>query len=165
MTSLTISPDGIKFIQSYESCALKLKNGTYAAYPDPISKGDPWTIGWGSTGPDIVKGLVWTQAQCDARLQKFLQQQTIQLNLALGGAKTGQGQFDALMSICYNVRGGVTRIKTSTLFKYHLAGDFTNASKHFVDWDMAGGVEVPGIKKRRLAEATIYLGLGYSFTH
>jgi GH24 family phage-related lysozyme (muramidase) len=34
------------------------------AYPDPISKGDPWTIGLGTTGPDIKDGTVWTADQC-----------------------------------------------------------------------------------------------------
>lgn len=39
------------------------------AYPDPLSGGDPWTIGYGSTGPGIAKGVVWTQAQADAALE------------------------------------------------------------------------------------------------
>lgn len=34
------------------------------AYPDPISKGDPWTIGIGCTGPDVQEGTEWTEAQC-----------------------------------------------------------------------------------------------------
>ena len=39
----------------------------HAAYPDPISKGgDPWTIGIGHTGPDVHKGLWWTDQQIDA---------------------------------------------------------------------------------------------------
>ena len=40
------------------------------AYPDPVSGGDPWTIGYGHTGPEVVKGLVITQAQADAWLQE-----------------------------------------------------------------------------------------------
>jgi len=38
------------------------------AYPDPLSGGDPWTIGYGATGPDIKRGTVWTQAQAEKRL-------------------------------------------------------------------------------------------------
>ncbi|HWK45140.1 MAG TPA: lysozyme [Stellaceae bacterium] len=26
-----------------------------------------WTIGYGHTGPEVVEGLTWTQAQCDAQ--------------------------------------------------------------------------------------------------
>ena len=43
------------------------------AYPDPLSGGDPYTIGWGSTGDDIGPGTVWTQAEADARRDCDLQ--------------------------------------------------------------------------------------------
>lgn len=35
------------------------------AYPDPLTKGEPWTIGEGHTG-GIKPGDVWTDAQIDA---------------------------------------------------------------------------------------------------
>lgn len=38
------------------------------AYPDPISGGEPWTIGYGHTGPDVHPGLVWTEAQAESAL-------------------------------------------------------------------------------------------------
>lgn len=38
----------------------------YAAYPDPLTKAEPWTIGEGHTGPEVHEGLVWTDAQIDA---------------------------------------------------------------------------------------------------
>lgn len=34
------------------------------AYPDPLTGGEPWTIGRGHTG-HITKGMVWTQLQSD----------------------------------------------------------------------------------------------------
>lgn len=37
------------------------------AYPDPLTKGPPWTIGLGSTGPDIKPDTEWTAEQCYAR--------------------------------------------------------------------------------------------------
>jgi lysozyme len=40
----------------------------YMAYPDPLTRGDPWTIGVGHTGPEVHRGLVWTDAQIDAAL-------------------------------------------------------------------------------------------------
>lgn len=39
------------------------------AYPDPISKGDPWTIGYGHTGPEVHRGLTWTLEQAEAALR------------------------------------------------------------------------------------------------
>lgn len=38
------------------------------AYPDPLSGGDPWTVGFGSTGPNIKRGTVWTEAQAETAL-------------------------------------------------------------------------------------------------
>jgi lysozyme len=44
-----------------EGCVLE-------AYPDPLSGGDPWTVGYGHTGPDIHPGVTWTQEQADTAL-------------------------------------------------------------------------------------------------
>lgn len=48
-------------IAHFEGCELN-------AYPDPLSGGDPWTIGYGHTGPEVHQGLVWTQDQADNQL-------------------------------------------------------------------------------------------------
>lgn len=37
----------------------------HTAYPDPLTHGDPWTIGIGHTGPEVHQGLVWTDQQID----------------------------------------------------------------------------------------------------
>ena len=34
-----------------------------AAYPDPSSGGDPWTIGYGHTGADVTARTVWTGSE------------------------------------------------------------------------------------------------------
>ena len=39
------------------------------AYPDPLSGGAPWTIGYGHTGKDVHEGLVWTLEQANAALK------------------------------------------------------------------------------------------------
>lgn len=38
------------------------------AYPDPLTRGDPWTIGIGHTGPEVHEGLIWTDDQVDEAL-------------------------------------------------------------------------------------------------
>ena len=40
------------------------------AYPDPLSGAEPWTIGYGHTGPEVHRGLVWTEAQASDALAK-----------------------------------------------------------------------------------------------
>ena len=52
-------------VASDEGCRL-------TAYPDPLSGGDPWTIGYGATGAGIARGTVWTQDRCDADLLQRL---------------------------------------------------------------------------------------------
>ena len=41
----------------------------HQAYPDPLTKGAPWTIGVGHTGPEVHEGLVWNDDQIDDALQ------------------------------------------------------------------------------------------------
>lgn len=49
---------------------LRVDEGEFlTAYPDPLTKGDPWTIGVGHTGPEVVKGLVISQVRSDAYLE------------------------------------------------------------------------------------------------
>lgn len=38
------------------------------AYPDPLTHGEPFTIGVGHCGPEVHPGLVWTDEQIDAAL-------------------------------------------------------------------------------------------------
>lgn len=38
----------------------------YIAYPDPLTRSEPWTIGVGHTGPEVHGGLVWNDEQIDA---------------------------------------------------------------------------------------------------
>jgi lysozyme len=53
--TLTPSRACLTLIKRFEGCVLE-------AYPDPGTGNDPWTVGWGSTGPGIRKGVVWTEA-------------------------------------------------------------------------------------------------------
>ena len=56
----------VDFVKAREGCQHDLGNGTFAAYYDTFGK--VWTIGYGTTGPNVFAGVVWTQAQCDAAL-------------------------------------------------------------------------------------------------
>jgi lysozyme len=141
-------------VQQFEGCAKKRSDGSYDAYPDPGSGGDPWTIGWGSTGPDIKKGVVWTQQQCDDRFAKHLAEFAAKVSQALGGSATTQHQFDAMVSFAYNV--GVGNLSSSTLLKKHKAGDYAGAAAEFGRWNKAAGQVMAGLTRRRAAEAQLY---------
>lgn len=53
------------------------------AYPDPISGGHPWTIGYGHTGPEVKPGLRWTEAQAEAALIRDIEEHNAELLAAL----------------------------------------------------------------------------------
>jgi lysozyme len=144
----------VTLIQEFESCAKKLPDGRFQAYPDPATGGDPWTIGWGSTGPDIVQGLIWTQQQCDERFAEELGDFSAAVQNAIGDAATTQAQLDALVSFAYNV--GTGNLLKSTLLKKHKAGDYDGAAAEFAKWNKANGQEMAGLTRRRAAEAKLY---------
>jgi lysozyme len=126
------------------------------AYPDPLSGGDPWTIGYGATGPGIKRGTVWTQQQAEARLRADVAAFGQSVLTALNGAPTTQGQFDALVSFAFNV--GMRKATGSTLWKKHLAHDYAGAAAEFGKWINKGTPVEKGLTIRRAAEAKLYRG-------
>jgi len=150
-----VSAAGIDLVRRFEGCRL-------VAYPDPASGGEPWTIGWGATGPGIAKGTVWTQAEADARLAADLAAVAVGVaRLTAPGAAAGataaatsQAQFDALVAFAYNV--GLAALAGSTLLRLHRAGDTAGAAAQFARWNRAGGKALAGLTLRRAAEADLY---------
>ena len=66
-----------------------------------------------------------------------------------------QNQFDALVSFAYNL--GTGALKSSTLLKKVNANPNDPSIKfEFDKWVMAGGKKLPGLIKRRAAEAELY---------
>lgn len=54
-----------------------------AAYPDPLTGGDPWTIGVGHTGPEVFKGLIWGDELISTALDDDIAEKTAQIRAAL----------------------------------------------------------------------------------
>lgn len=150
-----IGPLGIALIKRFEGCARIRADGQVEAYPDPGTGGAPWTIGWGATGSGITAATVWTQAQCDARLEQDLARYSREVAQAIGSAPTSQQQFDALTSFHYNT-GAIHR---ATLTAMHKAQNYAGAVKEFARWTNAGGRIMSGLVKRRAAEAQLYSSL------
>ena len=143
-------PLAAKLMHEFEGCKLK-------AYPDPGSKdGKPWTIGWGSTGPDIGPGTVWTQEQADARFLEDLGRFGARVAALIKDAPTTAHQMAALVSFAYNVGAGDGGLKTSTLLRKHMAGDYEGAAKEFARWNKNDGKVMAGLTRRRAAEAALY---------
>lgn len=143
---------GLELIKHFEGCARVRPDGRIEAYPDPGTGGAPWTIGWGSTGPGIVPGTVWTRQQCEERLARDLERYAHEVDRALGDAATTQAQFDAMVSFHYNTGA----IRRATLTRRHRAGDIDGAASEFARWNRAGGRVMTGLSRRRAAEAELY---------
>lgn len=150
----SISPAGIALIKRFEGCARLRADGLVEAYPDPGTGGEPWTIGWGATGSDIGPATVWTQQQCDERLERDLLLYSEEVARAVGDTPTTQAQFDAMVSFHYNT-GAIGR---ATLTRKHLQEDFLGAADEFQRWNKAAGRVLKGLTRRRLAEAQLYSG-------
>lgn len=145
---------GTRLIKGFEGCARRRRDGKIEAYPDPATGGHPWTIGWGATGKGIGPGTVWTQAECDARLERDLTRYAAEVDAAIGNAPTTQAQFDAMVSFHYNT-GAIGR---ATLTKRHKAGDYAGAAREFDKWVFAAGRRMRGLERRRAEERKLYEG-------
>lgn len=148
-----LGSQGKALIKKWEGCAKRREDGLFEAYPDPGSTdGRPWTIGWGSTGPDIGKGLVWTQEQCDLRFEADVSRYADEVAAAIDDAPTTQAQFDALVSFHYNTGA----IRKATLTRLHRQRRHAEATREFAKWIYNDGRILPGLRKRREEEAALY---------
>ncbi|MGH6613765.1 lysozyme [Sphingomonas sp.] len=137
------------FIKGFEQCRLT----AYLPTPDDVP-----TIGWGTTGPGIRLGLVWTQAQADTAFAADLDQFGGRVAALLGTAATTEAQYDAMVSLAYNI--GTTAFANSTLLRLHRAGDHAGAAEQFARWNKQAGTVLNGLTRRRAAERALYLGAG-----
>lgn len=137
----------VALIKRWEGCRLE-------AYPDPGTGGDPWTIGWGSTGPGIRKGVRWTQAQADDRLAQDVERFMAGVRAALK-RKASDNELGAMTSFAYNV--GLGAFRSSTLLRLFNAGDKAGAAAQFGRWNKAGGRVLAGLTARRADERATFL--------
>ena len=145
---MRISKQGLDFIKSFEGLRLK-------AYWD--KDGKVWTIGWGHTR-GVKQGMVITKAQAEQFLADDLAPIERHLTADLGEDGVLQCQFDALCSFCFNL--GIGAYMKSTLRKYVKAGRDDEADREFAKWVHAGGRVLPGLVRRRKAEAELYSQAG-----
>ena len=145
---MSISPSGIDLIRNFESLRLN-------AYDDGVGV---WTIGYGTTkypgGVRVKKGDVCTLDQAKAYMQHDLKkfEQTVNSTVKV---PVNQNQFDALVSLAYNI--GTDAFKKSTLVKKLNANDIHGAANQFDVWVNAGGKRMQGLVNRRAKEKALFL--------
>jgi lysozyme len=141
------SEEGLRAIMEHEGVRL-------TAYPDPGTGGDPWTIGVGHTGPEVVHGMTITREEAMSLLAQDVKtaEKCVTANVRVG---LTQSQFDALVSFVFNV--GCGAFKGSTLLKKLNADDEQGAADEFLRWNKAAGRVLPGLTARREAEREMFL--------
>jgi len=140
---MQISRKGLDLIKRHEGLRLK-------AYLCPAGV---WTIGYGSTGPHVIKGKVITESEAEALLVKDVRRFEDGVNRLVKVSLT-QGQFDALVSFAFNC--GVGALQKSTLLKKLNAGRYDAVPAELMKWTKGGGRELPGLVKRRRDEAGLW---------
>ncbi len=135
--------EGLALTQRFEGCR-------YVAYQDSVGV---WTIGYGHTR-GVHEGMTCTQAQALAWLVEDVASAEAEVNRVVTVPLT-QHEFDALVDFVFNLGDG--SFEHSTMLRLLNAGDHANAVNEFRKWDKAGGVEVAGLLRRRLAEAAEFV--------
>ena len=138
-----------------------------------------WTVGWGHAMysdqlnlPNVRKegytGLIRSEYQLkegDARVWSKeelvnlfkmdidnFERGVLRLSPALA---SHQSKFDAVVSFAYNA--GLGNYQRSTIRMKVNRGDWEGAAEAFMSWTKAGGKEVAGLVKRRVAEKKLFL--------
>ena len=116
------------------------------------------TIGYGSTGPHVRRGMTITQAEADKLLRDDLARFEVGVGNLTKGSETSDNEFSAFVSLSFNI--GLSAFGGSTVLKRHKLGNHVGAANAFGMWVRGGGKILPGLVRRREAERKLYLGSG-----
>jgi len=150
-----VSNECIDFIKSWEG---------YFAEPYIDCVGVK-TLGYGMTGEEIEGITEVTEEQATQMLKDWINNKyapVIKADLDSKGMTLNQNEFDALVSMSYNV--GTGGLLGSTLYKNVVAGirDVDTITSNFRAWSNGGGQRIEGLYRRRTKEAAMLLNADYT---
>lgn len=140
---MKIGQDGLKLIKEFEG--LRLTAYTCAA--------GVLTIGYGSTGPHVKRGMKISHAEAEALLRKDLERFEKAVNDLVKVPLT-QSMFDAVVSFTFNCGAGALR--GSRLLRLLNQEDYTAAAAQFDRWVNGPNGTLPGLVRRRNAEEALF---------
>ena len=147
-----------------------LRLTAYKAHPSE----EYWTIGYGHYASDIYEGMEITLEQADAYFEQDIVgfERGVNNTAKKYGLSLTQNQFDALVSLAYNFGPNWVDYNTGwRLARYIQQGFKDRAGNPVSDLELAdsfavlcsaGGEILPGLVKRRINEAEIFLYNNYS---
>jgi len=104
------------------------------------------------TAQDWALGTI-TRAQGEQLLARDLARYEHAVNAAVH-VRLSQPQFDALVSLAYNI--GTGAFESSTLVRLLNRGDYRGAQAQFLLWDRSRGSVLEGLVRRRRQEAALF---------
>lgn len=140
MLNMTPSPWLYAFLKQYE----QFRPTAYKP-----TKNDVFTCGWGHT-KGVTAATVCTMAQAQEWLQDDVASAVLEVCKAVT-QRLNQNQFDALVSLCFNI--GVGNFAGSGLLRFVNRADWADAANDFINWDKQAGTVLAGLENRREAEA------------
>ena len=145
---MKISSRGLELIKDFEGFS-----STSYLCPAKIP-----TIGWGNTfyedGTRVKLGEQISKTDALKLLEVIANRDFADKIFPSIKVKVTQSQFDAMVSLAYNI--GVGAFLKSTLLKKVNAGDFIGASEEFLKWNKSGGKELLGLTRRREREKDLF---------
>lgn len=138
------SPEGIALIKRFEGCK-------YERYICPAGKP---TIGVGHV---ILEGESFPEVITPQEAEALLKKDLVRFEKAVNTIQKPltQYQFDALVCFTFNV--GTYAFKASTMAMLLNEGKFNHATQEFGVWIFANKQPLPGLIKRRAAEALLFI--------
>lgn len=151
-----------------EACTdtIKRMEGFYAI---PYWDYSQWTVGYGTTCPaeDLARyqkeGIPMDEADAlmEEQLNKFAE--SVNEFLDRTGLSFTQGQFDALTSMTYNLGSAMLYNENNRVYRAIMDGKTGNDLIFaFSVYCTAGGEFLPGLMRRRLVEANMYINGEYN---
>jgi lysozyme len=141
-----INEKGLKLIKAFEG----LRLDSYKCTANVA------TVGWGHTGPDVRIPMTISVGEAERLLAADLERFEVGVEAMLCGVPTSEDEYSAMVSLAFNI--GLGAFATSTLLKRHKAGNKVGAAKSFLSWIYAAKKPLPGLIRRREAEAALYRG-------
>ncbi len=144
---MKLTKEGLTLIKQFEGFRTH-------AYRDAVGV---WTIGYGHTSmagmPEVKPGMTITEVEGDNILARDVDvfargvQQLVKI-------KISDAQFSALVSFAYNV--GLGNFRKSSVLSAVNRSDFQAVVRRLQLWNKAGGRILPGLVRRRAAEAALF---------
>lgn len=148
---MEITPKIKQKIKNWEGCRL-------TAYRCPAGV---LTIGYGHTGPDVSEGKKITRDEADALFDRDIALFAAQVGRVLPRQDLKPCQFEAVVSLAYNI--GIGNLRKSTLMRLierdpsdgSIYNEFMRHNKARVNGVLKA---LPGLTRRRREEADHYFG-------